>query len=269
VESSLSIPKAELESLTGDFLGYGYGLAQGDVEWDRQQTLNIKQVRKSGERWFYYPEPVSGGEPYSWSFLVPTSTLTFATDAQTVALPDDFDRIEGDVYPSLTDSLGYEPVKVTGEGRVQRAYTADQTRTGRPELLSVRPLKGTRANAGQRFELFIFPAADQDYTLTLRYHILPSALTDDRPYAYGGAAHAETLKAACLAAAELFLDNERGPMYAHFQARLLASIQIDQRHRPQHLGYNGDQSDGRDVRGWRWQRLDEPLVTFNGIDPSS
>ena len=66
--------------------------------------------------------------------------------------------------------------------------------------MAVRPLKGTTLTAGQRFDLYVFPIADQEYTLNLRYYVLLNDLTTARPYPYGGMTHAETILAGVRAA---------------------------------------------------------------------
>lgn len=266
-ESTLALAYNELTGEIGDFLGYGRGSANGDTAWDTTTQKAIDSCTKSALRMFYYPQRLDG-EPsaYEWSFLRPETTLTFASAASTVALPDDYNGVIGQIDLSASSTIQWYPLDVTGIGRVNQQYAQYPTTTGRPQMVAVNPKKGTGAAAGQRFELKLWPIADQDYTLRLTYSIHPDYLSGAYPYAYGGAAHAETLRAAGCAAAELFRDNMRGPMWAYWEVRLAASIDVDRRHKPQLLGYNRDLSDlyGRRYPGRRNQH-GESVVTVNGV----
>ena len=51
----------------------------------------------------------------------------------------------------------------------------------------------TAPEVGQRWALEVYPTADEEYTISLSYSISPSALTGASRYAYGGAAHTETI----------------------------------------------------------------------------
>src|SRR5262249_26454342 len=142
-------------------------------------------------------------------------------------------------------------------------YAVNPAATGRPQAVAVEVQKNPHPSHAQRANLLIYPAADQDYTLEGRYYIQPEALSTVRPIPYGSSEHSGTLKAACLASAELELDNEFGVRNAYFLKRLSASIAIDQRAKEQYLGYNGDASDmrGQGIRPVHGGQY----VTFNGV----
>jgi hypothetical protein len=149
------------------------------------------------------------------------------------------------------------------EGALREMYAATPTMTGPPMLAALSPLKGTTGIAGQRFILHMFPAADQNYTLQAQYYINPDYLSGAFPFAYGGAPHAETILESCLAIAEQRRDDAMTVHTAKFKERLLASISMDRRLKPQKLGLNRDESDTR-----QWQRSDvhwwAPAATYNG-----
>ena len=93
----------------------------------------------------------------------------------------------------------------------------------------------------------------------------PDTLTTTFPYHMGGAEHAETVKAACIAAAELHLDDKKGPRWDYFMECLLTSVNIDRRNKPQNLGLNLDRSDDR--QGFShasWLRDQQYTTTFSG-----
>lgn len=268
MESDLSLTLTAIEAEIGFFLGYGRGENYDDTAWTTQQQQAISAAVRSGLRQFYIPEPIDGAS-YAWSFLMPTTTKRLLSGLSTLNLPDDFGHAEGMVTLASDTNSCYEPVRITGEGRVSQAYARDATSTGTPTLIAVRPIRGTSADKGQRFQFYVWPAADQDYDLTFAYTLLPNALSGERPYAYGGMLHAETILAACKMAAEETLDDVipgQGVWSLKFRARLAASIDIDRRNKPQHLGPNLDRSD--DLNGWPYSRRQrEATVTFNGIDP--
>lgn len=263
-ESTLALDFPKLQSKIGDFLGYGRGVTFLDPEWDTRQVNDILDVIESAQRRFYQP---ATNPPYRWSFLRPMAAMTLAEGAQTIELPDDFAGVEGRI--AMTDDAQslFIPIDFQGEGAIQQMYSSHPTMTGRPLAACVRPLRGTAAQRSQRYELFVFPTSDAAYTLHFQYYLAPNAITITRPFAYGGAEHAETMLEACLAVAEERRDDMQGVHAAAFMARLQASIALDMAKKPQQLGYNRDQSDDMEwrIRQFNNRLLDVGPVTINGI----
>lgn len=258
MESSLSLKKQDYEAAVGRHLGFGRGELSGEPAWSNRQYADIKDCVKSGLRRFY--------QAHNWSFLRPVATLTLASGGYTADLPDDFGNLEGMVRVTSPTSSA-RSFRQTGRVRMLRAeHTA--TRTGPPEECEVEPIRGTTATSGQRFRLAFWPTADQAYTLEAVYSLHPDALFGDRPYPYGGEAHAETILEACLAVAEERLDNTRGVHAAAFEEMLVRSKRYDQRLKPQHLGYNADRSDGVWWDGRRDRLSDGYTVTIGGVTPT-
>tara|TARA_R110002110_G_scaffold93689_1_gene243565 strand:- start:243 stop:605 length:363 start_codon:yes stop_codon:yes gene_type:complete len=111
----------------------------------------------------------------------------------------------------------------------------------------------------------LYPKPDKAYTLSYRYHALPNQLTAANPYPMGGAAHAETILESCLAVAESRMDNNAGIHAAAFQQRLAASIAFDTAmHTPEHMGYNGDGSDGGVWSEQANRYMNGDIVRYNG-----
>lgn len=264
MESTLTLKKSDLDGAAGFFLGYGRGADNSETAWTTQQQNAIDFCVKSGLRQFYQPHPMNGGAAHDWSFLHPVALLALASGAKTVDLPDDFGGFEGQLTLSSSSSSAYYPVDLTSVGKVYAQEAMNSTTTGTPRMACEEPLKGTGAARGQQFQLHVWPIADAAYTIRGQYYLLGSALDGTRPYAYGGSAHSETIQAAVLAACELYLDGIRGPQWEYYQERLSASISVDSRHKPQNLGYVGDNSDGR--RMYMPRRNDQAVVTFNGTE---
>lgn len=265
-ESTLAVTFGVLKARVGDYFGYGRGAdVYGEPAWTTQQETTIKEMVESGLRLFYDPAPIDGVK-YSWSFLRPATTLTLTEGDPFATLPDGFGGFDGDLTVTQDDtSLLTWRVRVTGEGEVRSAHAADVSSSGRPLIACEYRGDETSSEYGQRFRLYVFPTPDRAYTVGFAYRLLVDGLTDLLPYHYGGAAHAETVVAACMAAAELYRDNippGQGPMWLYYLNRLSASIATDKRRNPGHLGYNGDRSDlAFDRRQANWGRR----VTYNGV----
>lgn len=263
MESTLSLTLDDIEAEVGHFLGYGRGANFEETAWTPQQQRDIDSVIKSGLRQFYFPPPIDGAPAgYDWSFLKPVASLTFASGDSTIPLPADFGGIEGQITMSAAASQISWPIDVVSDGFVRQKYAELPTSTGRPLVAAVQPLKETKPGRGQRFQLYLWPLADQAYTLRVAYYLTPDALTSHHPFPLGGMAHAETILQSCLSIAEQKLDDAMMVHTAKFKERLIASVNLDRRLKPQKLGYNRDRSDDRysDPSDRHWLNT----ITYNG-----
>jgi len=122
---------------------------------------------------------------------------------------------------------------------------------GVPMIAAIQP-KTSAGTAGQKNEIIFWPVPDAEYVLTYKYRILPDALADAAQYALGGSAHSQTIRAACLAEAEM-RDNDTNGMYTADYTRLLEqSIAYDARaYAPRSLGRMGNGRLGRRIRTLR------------------
>lgn len=78
-------------------------------------------------------------------------------------------------------------------------------------------------------------------TLVIQYSVVPRTITTNSPYPYGGMFHAETIREACLAAAESDTDDQVGLHQQLYEQKLKASIAFDiDQSVADFLGYNGD-----------------------------
>lgn len=243
-EPTLTLSMGQIHSAVGDYLGYGRGVDFADIEWTTHQTYDIERNTDDGLREFYCPSTQLIGFEYSWTFLTPVTSVTLSAGQYLADLPDLFAAIEGDVYYCATGTTNNVTLslRVGGIGAVTAARFARPEETGVPRLAAVLPGSTTSSESGQRWQLAVFPTADQDYTLTFRMAFAPDALSTLLPYHYGGSYHSSTVKAACIAAAERTKFNERGVQYEFFRERMLASVAHDRRLAPQNFGYNGDRS---------------------------
>ncbi len=247
-ESSLTLAYFDLANEVSNFLGYPSDLLKVKLpasnltpaqKQQQKQIDTLHRVLKSGLRQFYFPPAIQGTDsPTDWSFLHPTAIVDLPSQATAIQLPEDFGGIEGQITISPTQGTVWWPITIRNEGYLRNLYALYPNMVSRPMQAALTPLKGTTVNSSSRMELLIFPKADQDYRLQLQYYVLPDYLSGAFPYAYGGAAHAETLLESCLAIAEQKLDDAMGVHTQKFQERLVASIGMDRKNKAQNLGPN-------------------------------
>lgn len=251
----------ELQQIAGFELGWGRGPDFGDRAWDDDEQETIKDCIKSALSRFYWPDIDNTGKSHPWSFLDNHSgVVTLNSGSFTVTMPDDFLGLVRRPYVFNEDEVEY-PIDILAEVRARRAI--QPAATGRPTMAEIEPIKGT-GDGGQKFRMVVWPTADQEYTIRVPYSILPLYLTGERPYAYGGNEHGETIRAAVRAAAENIVDGGPGPFEEMFQRRLRVSVSQDRKKRPTNLGYNGDPGAGLD-EPTRARRF--PTVTYTpGFD---
>ena len=261
MNSTLVLKKLDFKVKTALYLGWGRGSDYSETAWTSRQDADLQEFVDSALRQFYFPF-LEGGETYDWGFLKPTATVTLKSGDSTVLLPDDCGGVMGKLTATVSGessgvSLDFGPI-----GDVYQKHHDLPEATGWPEICCVEPVKGTTYVSGQRHQIKVWPIADQAYVLNFQYYLVPDALSDASPYAYGGPAHTETILEGCLAMAEQRRDDLKGLHTQNFQERLKASIAMDRKLKPRQLGYCGDSSDYGRTRFW----LHRPVtVTFNGV----
>lgn len=201
-------------------------------------------------------------------YLDADTTAESGTDTYTITaygvyrLPADF----GGIYGPMTFATGtgaYERLTIRSEAQVT-GMLQNSDSTSRPVCAAIRPVASS-ASLGQRFDLLVYPICDSDYTLYYRFIVLQDKLTQTNRYPLGGMAHAETVKAACLAAAEQSQRDTKGPKWELFMERLIQSVDYDSRaNRAESLGYMGDNSDRLEGFSGPHDRRSN-IVTFNGV----
>lgn len=260
-ESTLAVDLPYLRAEVGHYLGYGRGSVYSEVTWTTPQSNSIEAVVRSGLRQFYDPPPVDG-VTYYWSFLTPSTSITLTAGDAEATLPDGFNAFAGQIAVALAgQSFATWRVELTGEPRVREFHRSTPNATGRPWLVAEKVSDDVGSETSQRYVAYVYPTPDAAYQLTFNYRLLADRLTDLLPHHYGGASHAETVLASCLAAAEDKLDDRKGVKWERWVERLRASIATDKRHKAGNYGYNGDRSDGRYDR---FPGMNVRRVTYNG-----
>lgn len=231
----------DLSGEVGGFLGWG----RNPSKWSDRKKSEVMACLATALRKFYFQASVSERDKaHNWTFLKPVATITLTTSESTAPLPDDFGGFEGEATVAQDGlSGGFWPCKIVHEQQIRTKYAAFPSITGRPVAIAEQQVKGATIDRSNRSQLYVYPIPDHSYQISVPYYILPEMLTTVNRWAYGGAAHAETLKAGCRAAAELLLDNTVGEQNAAYMQCLVSSIEYDRRHQPKSLGINSDRSD--------------------------
>lgn len=188
---------------------------------------------------------------------------TYNLTQQIYDLPADFGGLQGDISYRRGQTNFRTVIRSRSDELVRRLSNELLASPGAPSYYATRPktFSGGASNQ-QRWELVFDCPTDAAYTLQYRYSIVPEAIDPTNAYPYGGAQHAETIKEAVLAAAELMLkDDNDGPHRRRFLELLAASIAKDRiEHTPDSLGV--DYGDPRMYGPQTFQR--SVITTVNG-----
>ena len=190
-----------------------------------------------------------------------TSGTSYSLERWEYTLPDDFGGFLETWLSFVPENNKICPVRQTGIAEILqlRAQNLGNVST-QPEVFAVQA-KASDRTAGQRFKIFLYPVPQQAGALVGRYYAVPWAISDAAPYPLGGQPHFETLLEACLAAAELHMNDTLGVHTQKFQERLAASISHDRRMSPRHFGYNYDSR----TQGISYRRVRGDLVTYDNL----
>ncbi len=226
MESTLSVTRGVL----AEAIGWKIGVGRDSTAWSTKATANVTRALEQGLRSFY--------GAHDWTFLHPVATLSTVAEQRIYNLPDDFGSPETDF--TFNEETGCRRgIKFIDELRVRSMRQGLTTSSGWPAwcaLLRVKPA----GIVGTRYQVEFERPFDAVYGLQYKYRAIPDSLTDDNTYPHGGEEHAETILAACLAAAEWQIQNTYGLEQQKYQECLQGSIMRDNRMRPWRAGINFD-----------------------------
>jgi hypothetical protein len=229
-ESTLSLTRTDLRAFIGEKMSGGedYDPAQ----WDAHQTYQAASVLASAERMFY--------GAYDWSFLKPWFNLTFEVGVESYDFPSDYGGMVGPIiYVEEWARCGtiIQSDMATVEYDLGRMGSGDR---GYPTRYATEILPMSGESQGQRHAIRFNRRPSQACKLRGQYYVHPYDLSEARPYPLGGMAHAECLKWACAAMIEVEIDGiSNGTAMAHYERLLAASMRIEMRNAPTHLGVMG------------------------------
>ena len=203
----------------------GYPLLATNQSTDEKQSID--DCIRCGLRWFYFP---TGENTHVWSFMRRYLEVTLKVGETWYSLPDSFARLAE--RPTVSGST--IPVAVTDEAGIRLRLNGEGL-AGTPLYCGFRS-KDVRGDT--RYEVGVYPTPDAALVnaqgvLQLWYLFEPQVLSESDPFALGGGTHAETIVAACLAAAESQMNpetmaQEGGVHWQYFQQQLAASVITDQ-----------------------------------------
>lgn len=260
-ESTLSETRNGLKRAIGRYLM----LSRDSSKWGSTATQDVDDIIKSAERMFYRAHKLPDEQSiHIWSFLQPEFTLELDEDEEDFDLPADFGGFVEKRLRFSTADNAWLPLKNVPVGKIlQKRQLGEVTSSSQPLLYAVNT-KAYDQDTGQRFQLMVWPKGPG--TVQGTYLSNPSAISDADPYPLGGQPHAETLRAAALASAELEINGERGVHWAKFKECLTDSIAIDRKlNTPSFFGYSGDTSSRRGIGR---HDLSDHIVTYGGVDYS-
>lgn len=189
--------------------------------WSTDETTSITDALRCGLRWFYFP---TGENTHEWTFIRKSLTINLVSGTNWYTLPMDFERVSS----AIGSSVNKHPLVYTNESSI-RLRILNSSKSGNPEYCAVRNAE----IAGEtRYEIGVYPTPDAASTLQLWYVHNPGIITAVNTKPAGGVTHAETILAACLAAAEAqqnpeTLTGEGGIHMQIFQNYLASSIATD------------------------------------------
>lgn len=184
------------------------------------------------------------------SSFVGSKTFSIAANGD-YTLPRDFG---GTFAGPITFDAGTNisaPINWTSEGTI-RALRADvTTNTGDPRLAAVRPFTPTvGANTRRRWQIALYPTPNSTDQIQFPYDLSFDELTDGTQVHPAPFLHDDTIRASCLARAEMDLNDVAGPMNEDYNLKKENSWRIDRRSAPVRLGNLGSSGavHPRDVR---------------------
>ena len=273
--SGITLHYRELLSQVGEFLGFGWD----STGWSHEEFQLSDTTVQEGYRKFLYPKPhdPKNGLVYEWSFLLPEITITTASGQSDYPLPAYFADMNGDF--AFTDPhVGYATVKQVSLGQIRRMQ-GEVITSGIPSVFCITPTNAVASYGTNEpaYSVTFFPTPDATYSFIGRVKAVPPRLSDDNPFPMGGPQHAETVRTACLMAAEIRYIKMKPPMpfgrgrrvwirrpsLDEFNDRLAASIGLDTKLKPDRLGsYGGGRSGG--YRDSAWHDPWAAEVTYQG-----
>lgn len=255
----------DLCSAVGWYLGYGRGDRFGDQAWEAREKSIIEMCVKSGYAKFLYPVPVGGFEVYEWSFLRPHIEIVLRSGENSVDLPSSVSGIDGRVMLRSSGGSAHSII-VRPEPYVRHNIYMRPDASGIPECAAL-SFDDTENMPDQIKRLLFFPRANADYTVSFVAHLSPPPLSESNIFPLGGDAHSETIRQACLSAAETDVNNELGVHTQMFIDRVLASIRMDRLLKPKTFGYTGKIPTWQSPEWWNGWPRNLGRVTVNGVVP--
>lgn len=225
------------------------------------EKANIDEAIKRGTQWFYHPPAIDGVSAHKWKFLEAIFSFSMKANEWRYLLPEDFGY--ADDVGTFNDQAGrWTTMKQVPESviRENRQLRGDSDNSYNPTVYAIWTLDDDGRDE-PRYELQVDPPPGTTIKTQLKYTRVPRQLDATYLYHLGGPVHAKTFMAACNAAMEFYLKDERGQYWEDFMMCLKASIDQDNYQKPTMLGMMTDTSDGPSFHRHQYQNN----VTYDGV----
>jgi hypothetical protein len=195
-----------------------------------------------------------------WNFMTVPLSITFGTgtvaaDNSRYYLPDDSD---GRIVTPFTYGPTGPTARIIQISEPELRELKRLAATGFPVACASRAINTDATATGSRWEMVFYPTPTGTETVTALYKRFPAALSAASDRSVAGFVHDRTVLTACIAEAELQVNDTPGPREAAYQRELRKSLKIDARAASPHSRDYGDRSD---EGGW----VGRPK-TFFGVD---
>lgn len=166
-------------------------------------------------------------------FINPGVTWTIVANGN-YTFPRDFGgAYNGQIVYSPDSNLGIIP-KITQDSVVRQRRSVSSNQTGDPLYFALRVL--ANPDSRRRWELITFPTPDSLNVITIPYHIYFDQLKELDEVHPAPFFHDETIRLACLAAAEVDFMDAPGPDFQRYRELGLAnSFAVDARSAPKRI----------------------------------
>lgn len=220
-------------SLLEDVGHFLFGLRTG---FSTDQTDDIEMNITRGLRRVY--------AAHSWSFFRPVKPITTASGTYSYALPTGYESIESEMHYAPGESDFYPPVRERHDSDIRRLQMDNEdTDYDRPRYFSVRTNE-FNATIGSTKQLILYPTPDAVYVLSARMTLRPVAIDAVNQYPVGAEQLSAVIVEACLAEAEVSMDDTVGIHGKRFDELLPFAIQADMRSAtPRTLGNDAPQGE--------------------------
>ncbi len=183
-------------------------------------------------RSFYFPD-----NGHNWTFLRPYASLSVTTGNRTFDLPADYSGMESNFTWPAGSGVNFPTITVIDKTYFDRVMQTSTTIAvnGKPVYAAIY----IKTLGGPTTQQVVFDRPfDANYALTFRYRARPATIATTA-IPLGGEEHADTIIAACLAAAEWQIMNMRGVEFQKYQERLQSSMKFDAANESPRIGPYG------------------------------
>lgn len=195
-------------------------------------ATKVKDLTYRGYRRFLLPLLVRNGRIHTWSFLRQEATIKMSAGVEEYPLPADFQYFW--YAPEYGKNSNYPtPQPVTMQRMMSLRATIVSSSYPQYWSLSTLPYDVT---VGTRYQLVIYPEANQTYTLHYGYITEPNKPTADVHFFIGGALMSECILECALAEAEAQEDDTVGIHTQRAKELIHECIELDLRRVPPTAG---------------------------------